>query len=191
MTSAVFLSPHNDDETLFGAFTLMTVRPHVVICLRSVREFLGFGITHEEREAETESALQLLGVPSSEQWAFSDASPTWDEIHFRIEDLASKFDVCYAPTPSPNGEPPRPGWGIDQHDYIGFIASCAFEPDRIFYYKTYSSNDELRTWTQTPYTGEFLLRKWSALACYVSQIKLGTTAPHFVNDQREYLSSGG
>jgi hypothetical protein len=45
----VFLSPHHDDETLFGAFTLLRERPLVVIVTDSYVQFnRGDGITNDD-----------------------------------------------------------------------------------------------------------------------------------------------
>src|SRR5690348_4430996 len=72
--AGVFLSPHNDDEALFGAFTLLRYRPLVVICM-----YAG-----EERADESRRACEILGC-DVEQWSFDEGD--WDEVETRFGDL--------------------------------------------------------------------------------------------------------
>jgi|GEM_PF-2609949 len=59
----MFLAPHNDDEALFGAFTIMRERPLVIIVTDSyIQQLRGDGITAEQRRLETKSAMKKLGV---------------------------------------------------------------------------------------------------------------------------------
>ena len=61
--SKIFLAPHNDDEALFGVFTIMRENPLVVIITDSYIQYLrGDGITAEQRRAETKKAMGKLGI---------------------------------------------------------------------------------------------------------------------------------
>lgn len=57
----LFLAPHNDDETLFAAFTLMREKPLVVVITDShVQWNRGDGITADQRWRETMNACRVL-----------------------------------------------------------------------------------------------------------------------------------
>jgi len=59
----VWLAPHNDDEALFGAFTIMREKPLVVIVTDSYIQYSrGDGITAKQRRLETKRAMKKLGV---------------------------------------------------------------------------------------------------------------------------------
>jgi len=63
MNAKLFLSPHNDDEALFGAFTIMREKPLVLIVTDSHIQYLrGDGITPGQRRLETQRAMKKLGV---------------------------------------------------------------------------------------------------------------------------------
>jgi hypothetical protein len=51
---SIFISPHNDDETLFGAFTILREKPLVVIVFdRHVQEARGLPVDWKQRRDET------------------------------------------------------------------------------------------------------------------------------------------
>src|SRR5215217_1441618 len=56
----LLLSPHNDDECLFAAYTLMREKPLVIVITDSD---LAGGVTAHERREESRRACELLGVP--------------------------------------------------------------------------------------------------------------------------------
>jgi LmbE family N-acetylglucosaminyl deacetylase len=58
----LLLSPHNDDECLFAAYTLMREKPLVIIVTDSDAH-LAEGITAYDRREESRRACELLGVP--------------------------------------------------------------------------------------------------------------------------------
>lgn len=193
MGSSVFLSPHNDDEVLFGAFTLLRENPHVVTVLRSVKQ--SADVSSVMREEETRNALSVLGVTSYEQWGAQDVNPDWKWVRFAIADLAPRFKHCYAPYPEfqEHGYPPGtscpPGYGVYHHDVIGYLAESAFGYENVTFYKTYTKfGGRVTSGTEVEYEPEWLLLKLKALACYESQIKLASTAPHFIDQQREYYA---
>lgn len=178
---SLFLSPHNDDETLFGAYTLLREKPFVLICLRSRRQDI-YGITAEHREAETEQAMEVLGC----KWGYIDHVWDLDPDWYHLEEVfwsakrSGEFDKVYAPA----NEDPK---GNEQHGIVGDIADVIW-PGQVTHYLTYTWPDGQSTngievlsedgWTE---------KKYQAMMCYESQIKLPSTAPHFDNhEMREY-----
>lgn len=129
----VFLSPHHDDETLFGAFTLLRERPLVVIVTDSYVQFnRGDGITNEGRWTETHAAMEILGCE------VNGLGVRDDRITFAavVERLRERFDhrpieAVYAPAIE-HGHP--------HHDIIGEAALSVFRGKvPLLQYSTYSS----------------------------------------------------
>lgn len=179
-SGAVFLSPHNDDETLFGAFTLLRERPRVVTVLRSyVQEQRGTGVTYREREAETEAALDVLGISDWEQWQFPDTDPPWDAVRQRLGSLEA--DRIYAPAVERGGH--------RHHNAIGRLANSLW-PGRVTFYTTYQAWGRTARGSAVPWEHEWVLLKLRALACYRSQICVPDTwtTHHFLDSQVEYYA---
>lgn len=179
----------DDDETLFGCWTLLRHRPYVIICLRSFRQEGLHGVRYDTRELETEKALDLIRV-EREQWEFSDADPDWEAVADRINGLAETYDHCFAPAPhceengwDPNGLPPT-DYGIVHHDVIGLIALDAFGPERVTLYETYTKHGGKTLGAEVPFEHEWVELKLRALAEYRSQSRLWPS--HFVDSIREY-----
>ena len=63
IVSTLFLSPHNDDETLFGAFTIMKEKPIVCVVFDSYVQVArgNAGATASRRRNETLRALGEFG----------------------------------------------------------------------------------------------------------------------------------
>ena len=179
-SSVVFLSPHNDDETLFGAFTLLRERPRVIVLLRSyVQQERGTGVTYQEREAETSAALEVLGIEDWEQWPYPDAAPPWDEVRDRLASIDA--DRIYAPAVEQRGH--------QHHNTIGQIAQMLW-PERVTPYTTYTSRGRTTKGQEVPWEHEWVLLKLQALACYRSQIVIPDTrtTSHFLTPQFEYYA---
>ena len=183
-----FLAPHNDDEVLFGSFTLLREHPHVVVCLRSQRQGAD---THLVRERETAAAMEILGCRWG-QWEIPDSDPDWDAMLVWIEKLSESYDHCYAPTPHvqenewDETQPPPRGFGIVQHDAIGMMAEDAFD-GRVTFYETYTKHGgKTTTGNEVPFEPEWVELKLRALAEYRSQIVLWPH--HFINCQREFYA---
>lgn len=170
----VFISPHNDDETLFGAFTLLREKPLVVVVLDSyVQAARGYGITAEQRRVETRNACAVLGV-GVDFWHVHDDQPDWRVIESSIRHYAGA--EVYAPAVEENGH--------DQHNRIGELARkhCP----NLTQYMTYTRTGGKSKGKRVPYENEWIGRKMQALACYKSQIAHPSTAEHFIRDQFEY-----
>ena len=107
--SAVFLAPHHDDETLFGAFTLLRHKPHVIVCTPG-------------GPAETAAACQILGV-TWEQWY----APV-DELVCALEERS--YDRIFAPQPEVHGN--------GDHNAVGQMAYRHFGA-AVTHYMTYTT----------------------------------------------------
>lgn len=176
--SALWISPHNDDETLFGAYTLMRYHPVVLVVTDSYIQFeRGDGITAEQRRQETLAAMRLLGCPVV--WGgIRDAD--LNEYNCRnLFESFENFDRVYAPMVQ---------GGNVHHDIIGTVAAQMFP--NLIRYPTYTKTE---LWTPEgvsviPEPDEIILKN-KALDCYQSQINLPSTRPHFdaVRNKCEWL----
>lgn len=159
--------PHNDDDSLFLAYTLLREKPLVVICTDSYIQYeRGDQITAEQRRNETREAMKILGCPVI-FLGIKDTELTGD----RLEEVLKYFkaDVVYAPAVQ---------GGNGQHDIVGQVAKLVFP--NVIQYTTYTKTE---LWTKgsqeiKPSRTESILKN-QALDCYKSQINLGSTAPHF------------
>ena len=187
---ALFLSPHNDDEVLFGTFTLLRYRPHVVICLRSERmgdpSYPGnMPVDAKTREFETEIALKTLAIDGWTQWPITDNAPDPEQLEafmigLRDPSGADDWDIVFAPWyEDPDGHP--------DHNLVGRTAASVFADVPITWYLTYTRNGR-STGTEVEYELEWIALKHHALACYKSQSAHPATYTHFMGDLREYTA---
>src|SRR4026207_1324159 len=67
---SLLISPHNDDETLWAAFTILREQPTVVVALDSYIQVARGDLqcTAERRRAETIAAMQILNPGSAPQF---------------------------------------------------------------------------------------------------------------------------
>lgn len=188
----VFISPHNDDETLFGAFTLQRERPLVVVVFDGhIQGKRGLPITPWLRRLETLRACQELGVgvtflgfrddeeaPGS--WYVRDrlVKMALDPISVRIDEV----EQFYLPAFETKGH--------NHHNYLsGVLEGGGFEA-RITHYLTYTEAGKSTSGKEVPISDPgWITHKLKALACYKSQLIAATgCAPHFLRDQREYYA---
>lgn len=165
----LFIAPHNDDEALFGAFTLMREKPLVLVVTDSyIQPKRGdTGCSAIERRNETIAAMKLAGC------AVVFGGIHDDELNpshlFSLYKSFQNFDKVYVPTVQ-GGNP--------QHDLIRLVANDYFK--NIAGYTTYTKTE---LWTEGTLevvpTPEELELKEKMLWCYQSQIKLPSTKPHF------------
>src|SRR3990167_7872552 len=127
----LFISPHNDDETLFGAFTLMHEKPLVLIVTDSyIQPNRGDkGCSARERREETSKAMKLLGCPVFFAGLRDDVLTNIDVISLLIS--FEGFERVYAPAVQ---------GGNVHHDMIGNVASQVFG-DRLIQYTTYTKTE--------------------------------------------------
>lgn len=162
----VFLAPHPDDETLFGAFTLLREKPLVIICFDC----------GEQRIQESHRAMEILGCEMS-QWRI-DGRATPHAQHDPLS-LLREFvgEKIYAPAWESGGH--------HHHNLISDYARGAFPPEDVTEYLTYTqTGPELKrsTWGQRVEIEDsrWVLKKLQALACYTSQIASPPGYPSFV-----------
>ena len=89
---AVLFAPHGDDETLFAFYTLLRVKPHVVVVLEG----------EPVRRKETAAAMEIAEV-SWTQLAYSEVNPDWGDIADTLDDIASRAQIVITATPSAPG----------------------------------------------------------------------------------------
>lgn len=179
----IFLSPHNDDETLFGAFTLMREKPLVVIVTDSYIQPSRIGqpfmidTSAETRRQETIEAMKLAGCPVV-FLGIKDTELTEEILRDRLKDFNP--ETIYVPAIQ-GGNP--------QHDLVGKVAMELFG-NKCERYTTYTKTDLYTTsnWEIVPSQPEMELKN-KMLDCYKSQINLPSTAPHFeaVRGKSEWL----
>lgn len=174
----LLLSPHNDDECLFAAYTLMREKPLVVIVTDSD---LAEGVTALQRREESRRACELLGVPVV-FLGLRDGTLERQkaDLRRRLEPFASQpWTHVYAPAIQ---------GGHKDHDALGEVVSSLFSP--VKYYATYARGECFtpagREIAPTPKEVELKNR---ALDCYPSQIRLALTESRFeaVRGRSEYL----
>ncbi len=181
----LLLSPHNDDEVLFTAFTILRERPVVCIVLDSrVQPSRGaIGCDTDTRHAETWRAMQeLVGTEHLRRLGFSDITTAQSEpaIERAFRDMG-EFEMVYAPAVEVDGHP--------HHNLVGHLAGKVFQ--NVTYYLTYTRAGKSRGTEVQIEDGAWIGKKLKALACYESQHSLDPRLgcwPHFVNDLREYYA---
>lgn len=154
----LFLSPHNDDETLFGAFTILRERPRVIVCYDSAAAQRVYG-RPEIREDESRQACTILEAETIEQWHM----PPGDEnfLHSRLSTLmfAGTIEHVWAP----NLDCSHP-----DHRMLAEVAADVFG-DKLTTYHTYKDGVRVEGWSVPILGDDWVGRKLQALACYRSQ----------------------
>ncbi len=188
-----FISPHDDDHALFGAFTCLRERPVLVVVFDSyVQEQRGLLVTAEYRASETAKAAALLGCHRVIRLGFSDA-----DDHVRPGDIRAAFisQASALSGPAPVFAPAWHALGHRQHNLVAEafgMSSPAPRPDApvTAYYATYTSAGKVTTDRPVPIRdGSWIGAKLRALACYDSQHSLDPRMgcwPHFLREQNEY-----
>lgn len=190
----LFLAPHNDDETLFGAWTVLRERPTVCVVFDSfVQPSRGVEYCDAEtRRIETERALRVLtGDPDIdgmevplEFLGLSDAA-----THHAV--ALGKILMARFPDVRRVWAPAYENGGHDQHNVLADAAELAF-PGKVTHYLTYTrTGGKSRGGTEVlPRSGDDIARKLRAMACYTSQLQLDPRLgcwPHFMRDLSEYV----
>jgi LmbE family N-acetylglucosaminyl deacetylase len=177
----LLLSPHNDDECLFAAYTLMRETPLVIIVTDSDAQY-DKGVTAEMRREESRRGCETLGVAVS-FLGLKDGSLDEADLRERLAPFASlDWKRIYAPAIQ---------GGHRDHDVLAKVASLMFP--RVTYYSTYAEGEhftpEGKGIEPNP-TQEEIELKNKALDCYASQIGIVENKRHFdaVRNNSEYLS---
>jgi LmbE family N-acetylglucosaminyl deacetylase len=178
----LFLAPHNDDETLFGSYTILRHDPTVITCLRSQVQADRGGPSARIREVETGMALWWLGNPAWQQLLTLDTDPNIpDKLldDFDHLDTVHEPERVWAPAYEENGH--------DQHNAVSFAAHGIFG-DRVQPYLTYQRGSMRTRGREVPFEPPWVWAKLRALTCYRSQIMLENTRAWFMDDSlREYV----
>lgn len=176
-----FLAPHNDDEALFGAITLMREKPTVFIITDShIQTNRGeVGCDAVARWEESKKACEILGCPVIRVGIKDYELQKGNLAHFFINTVHG-FDKVYAPAVQ-GGNP--------HHDMVSEAAKEAFG-DKVVYYSTYAPGEFYTKGNiEIIPTAEERALKKKAMLCYVSQLALKSTRPHFdaVEGKSEWL----
>ena len=168
----LFVSPHNDDEALFGAYTLLREKPLVLIVTDAhIQTNRGeVGCDAETRWQETVQAMKVLGCPVI-RLGKPDDQLTEEWLKLALRGNFANFTTVYCPA--------LQGGNI-HHDMVHNACKEVFG-DACIEYTTYSKQE---LWTKGDIevipTEEEEELKALALACYQSQIALKSTLPHFL-----------
>ncbi len=182
---SVFISPHDDDHALFGAFTCLREHPVLVVVFDGhVQQQRGLPVTCQERAAETEAAARILGCSRVVRLGFSDAGPLprpadiLQAIHDKVP--AIHRGCWFLPAEEEDGH--------DQHNLVAQITPVL---KNCTPYLTYTRNGGKST-SDKPVQiehGDWIASKLLALACYKSQMNMDPRmgcAEHFLRSQEEY-----
>lgn len=167
----LFISPHDDDNVLFGAFTCLREKPTVLVVLDSyIQPNRGEqGCDAATRAQETTRANEFLGC-EVQRLFIPDDLVTEEDIEQGLSMYFKNCDVVYAPALQ-GGNP--------HHDMVHRAAVKVFG-DKVIFYTTYTRTE---LWTtgniEVMPTTEELALKNHALECYQSQLRLPSTQPHF------------
>lgn len=181
----LFISPHNDDETLFGAFSIMKEKPHVTIIFDSYVQVArgNLGATKARRRQESAEALGELGPIGLSFLGLRDDAPDYDYLRAwlkqRRDDGTVDGIIC-------------PAWeqdGHEQHNGVARICRDLWPDEQRTEYLTYTrTGGRSRSAHEVIPTPDMIARKHRALACYKSQMEVPDCRPWFLSDLREYLA---
>ncbi len=167
----VFLSPHSDDEILFGAYTIMREKPLVVICTHATTQ----GDNGYERAMESYRAMKMLGA-SVMFLGIDEDELTKELLEKKLRFLDSDdYLWIYAPEYEKGGNP--------HHNIVASAAEIF--GSHIQTYKTYSGLESRTIGKEVIPTPEELELKKRAIACYKTQIENPNTA-HYFETYAEY-----
>lgn len=174
----LFIAPHNDDECLFGAFTIMREKPIVLVVTESYRQAERGGLPTVRRN-ESIAAMEILGAPVM-FLGIPDARLDEEGLVERLSVMESSgsFDKVFAPAYYINGNP--------DHNIVSKAAERVFG-ERVVYYSTYRLDDlEPKGDIEIVPTDEEARIKDRALDCYHSQLALNPAHFEAVRGKNEY-----
>lgn len=177
----IILSPHDDDNALFAAFTCMREKPTIVVCTDAyIQDMRGEkGCDAQTRADETARAAKILGCDVV-RLGIPDHLLTIERLVKEIHEKIEVIGKVYAPALQ-GGNP--------HHDIVYAVAKARW-PEKVIFYTTYEKTQLYTTGDiEVIPTQDELLMKNQALACYVSQINLPATRPHFeaIKNKSEWL----
>lgn len=174
----LFIAPHNDDEALWGAFTLLREKPLVLVVFDSyVQGNRGHAVTADQRRAESTIAC----------WQF-DCDVEF--LEFRDDDtMASAGEIAEVIDEYGPSEVWAPAFEAGGHPQHNLVATACAKMPRLTSYLSYTTAGKSRG-REVPFEPAWIGKKLRALACYESQFdpKLGCW-PHFIGrDLLEYYA---
>ena len=192
----LFISPHNDDETLFGAFTMLQERPHILIVYDSYTQpARGFNdCSLYARRAETVAAMREL-------WDDFDPDTELTFLGLSDADPVDQFQVSASILRHMAGAdeiwlPAFERGGHDQHNCVANAVGMLQMSVRTNFQITHRYTTYVRGQGKTttpheilPNNGDHIARKLRALACYKSQLDMTSGLgcwPWFMGDLKEY-----
>ena len=167
----VFLSPHPDDEILFGAYTIMREKPLVIICTHATMQ----GDNGYERAMESYRAMKILGA-SVMFLGIDENELTERVLEKKLKPMIDDETLIYAPE-----------YEIDGNHHHNIVAIVAKRLDwGTQTYKTYTGLESRTIGKEVIPTPEELELKKRAMACYKTQIENPNTA-HYFETYAEYV----
>jgi len=173
----LFLAPHNDDEALYGSFTIMRERPLIVVvtdAARHAKRGLPIGVRRAESVAAAtilQADVTFLDIPDDEL--------TIDRAEDAFIRLKYVVETVYAPT--------WYGHGNADHNAVGQAARRVWGA-KVVGYSTYTKQcPKVEGLHEIVPTESELLRKRKALACYTSQLQMNKIYFDHAWNGSEYL----
>lgn len=162
MVDSIFLSPHSDDESLFGSIILQRYKPVVMVVTDSHNQYYSHGITAHERREESKAACKLLGVNVEFLGIADHRLSLYRHVMEWVIKSLSPATVIFAPALQ---------GGHRDHDTVSRIASHMSDM-RVIFYATYGNLSIIEDYkTLKPTVAEYNL-KVDALRCYPSQYNI-------------------
>lgn len=180
---AVFVSPHDDDHALFGAFTCLEHNPILVVVFNGyVQLERGLSVRPEQRAEETAAAACILNCPQIVRLGFRDNDPTVtpSQVDAMIDEMVGPHvDQWFLPADEAGGH--------KQHNLVAQIVPVKGETTR---YLTYTERGKSTGPNVVPIrSGAWIQKKLLALAQYSSQMSMDPRMgcyQHFLRSQEEY-----
>lgn len=174
------LSPHNDDETLFAAFTILRYQAHVIVCHGSAGDYG----RSEDRMMESAQAVATLGG-TFEQWDV----PSGDAnlLHSKLATGVERPNVQWVFAPDKHASHP-------DHRLLAEVAADLFK-GKLTTYHTYA--DQRRVTPLSVGYGRaveighpsWVHRKIRALSSYTTQASHPRANVFFLQNQCEFYGS--
>lgn len=176
----LFLSPHNDDEALYGAFTLIRHQPLVAVVTDGARHERRYGIKAAVRRLESAAACEILGSKVAFLGIPDDELTVLNAEDAIRKDLSGEaWDLVYAPAWHEDGNP--------EHNIVSVAAKRVFGT-RVVQYTTYTKGEFKTIGRDAVYPTEYeLIMKRRALDCYKSQHQVNGAYFDAARNGAEYL----
>ena len=183
MRNSILLAPHNDDEALFGSYTIMRDKPQVYIVYDSyVQVTRGYYFADKEtRRNESIHACDILGVWPPIFLGLNDEHTDYQEVYNAIKNMKTPEDYfVFAPKHEKEGN--------RHHNLVALACEEIFASGNLIKYLTYTHQGKSTSDKVVSHTPQMANLKQLALACYQSQLKISDCRPHFIRSQEEYYA---